>query len=1017
MRNMRFLAAFAIVALVATAALAQEQVGSIEGTIVDQQGMALPGVTVDAVGLAGTLIAVTNVDGAYRFPRMPVGVYKLVARLSGFTTTEADKIQLSLGKALKVNFTMQAGIEEAIVVTADSYRIDTTQTQTATSIAKEQMQFLPSGRDFTSVVGEAAGAGNEGFLGGISIDGASGSENRFVIDGVDTTHPQDGVSGQNMITDFVEEVQVKTAGYAAEYGGSLGGVINAITKTGTNDFHGSVGVYYTGSSMEGKERKSTYESNCHREADGTYTGCYRQFDKDGSTRLEPGFSVGGPVLRDKLWFFAAYQPALTSNERQPDGNTKTYSQDQIAHYFAANLKGNIGSKLLYKFAVNMSPGTSDGILPAQDNSTPANSDLDVKTNFPSESYSLYLDAIPTDNFLISGRLGYWNDDVYTEGVDALTRFTMTGDICGQFPADQQTACKADRVAHPPAGFSSVPAGSFNSTEEDHWQRKSAGLDASYFFNALGSHSVKAGAQYEKISNSVSTGENGNLMVIRWGLADAYGASVKGTYGSLHVRRFRTEGAAESTNVSIFLQDSWQITKNLTVNYGLRAEQERVPNYGAKVDPTLPENAMEFNFKDKLAPRLGFAWDILGDQKMKLYGSYGNYYDITKLEMPRGSFGADKWIAYLYPIETLDWQSLAAGCSIATNNASINPCPALGTPVTRDLRHPSDPRENIDPDLRPMEQKEYQLGYEYQLNNTTVLGSRYVYKTLINTIEDIGYLDAEGNEIYTTGNPGKGLVAGDPDGSGPIPAQPEAVRNYKALELSYKRRFADNWSLMATYTYSKLEGNYSGLASSDEFGRTDPNVARYFDGLAYGFDSKGHRVIGPLNTDRPHAVELFGIYRFNFGTTVGVNTSWRNGTPMSTDAAYNGVNYFPNGRNDQGRTPNLTQTDLRVSHPFKIGDFELEFNVNVNNLFDEDTVTRYQNATYRTDVCTVNKPACDTTNSWYFGDLVPYDYNTMMKNYRDTQLAAGKTDPQNPFAGKEITWQGPRTIRLGVKFSF
>ena len=150
------------------------------------------------------------------------------------------------------------------------------------------------------------------------------------------------------------------------------------------------------------------------------------------------------------------------------------------------------------------------------------------------------------------------------------------------------------------------------------------------------------------------------------------------------------------------------------------------------------------------------------------------------------------------------------------------------------------------------------------------------------------------------------------------------------------------------------------------------------------------VDGVLNTDRPHAIEVQGVYRFNFGTNVGVNTSWRSGTPVSTDVMYNGVNFFPNGRNDMGRTPSLTQTDLFISHPFKIGGFELEASINVINLFDEDTVTRINNNKYDEEICDYG-PGCDTTNEWYFNSLVPYDLDTVMADAAprsDLRQAAG-----------------------------
>lgn len=924
-------------------------------------------------------------------------------------TAEASDVRLVLGKNLKVNFTMRQGrFDEEITVVAGQAQIDVKQAATATVIGKQDLEYLPRGRDFTSVVSQAAGAQQEAFAAGISIDGASGSENRFVIDGVDTTHPQDGISGQSMITDFVEEVQVKTAGYSAEYGGALGGVINAITKTGGRDFAGQFLTYYNTSSWTGAQRKIGYESNC-----GTPDDCELMPKKDKFTRWEPGLSLGGPILKDNLWFFFAYQPSTLKTERTPVWNasgsgpaTRSYKQTVTDDFFTVNLKGSVGSSFFYKMAVNYGPQETEKNLPARDVEPAVGTNLGVTTKNPSDSYSLYGDFVAGNSFLASARLGYFMDDVKTEGINDVTRFFFRN---GTIPVDP-----TDPRYHP-AGWSSVPAASFNSTEMDKWERYSAGTDATFFFEGFGSHEVKGGVQYEKIKNKVFTGENGNLFEIRWGLADRFGAGVKGTYGSVHVRSFKTDGAAEAFNWSLFLQDSWVIGKNFTLNYGLRTEQERVPNYGHKTDPTLPEYAIEFNFSDKLAPRLGFAWDVFGDAKLKAYGSYGTYYDITKLEMPRGSFGADKWIAYLYPLNTLDWASLDDGCTIADNKMSSNPCPALGTPVRRDLRAPTDPRTAIDPNLKPMENREFQLGADYQLSGMSVVGFRYVNKKLMNTIEDVGFLVCDENgencsEEYWTANPGKGMLDNPNIPDMPVP-QAEAIRDYQAIELSYNKRFADNWSLRATYTYSELTGNYSGLASSDEFGRTDPNVARYFDGLVYGYDSKGKLVDGVLNTDRPHAIELSGLYRFNWGTTVGVNTSWRSGSPVSQDEQFNGVNFFPYGRNNLGRLESITQTDLYIAHPFDIGTLsglgkiKLEVNLNVSNLFDEKAVTQVDNAKWQDDLCDF---LAECTNDYYFNHVVPYDFDTIMRENGGTL---------NPQFMKPLAYQAARTVRMGVKLSF
>jgi len=953
-----FLITFALT-LVAGITVAQEQTGAIEGLVVDADGP-LPGVRVEAVGASGTKGTVTDSEGRYRFRSVLPGGYTCTASLQSYITGMSSDVTVTLGGTVQIDFTLQpAEFTGEIVVTSDQ-PINVTSNSTAVSIGGEYLENLPKGRNFTSVVAAAPGASDEDFLAGISIDGASGAENRFIIDGIDTTSAYTGESAQPIVTDFIEEVQVKSAGYAAEYGGSLGGVINAVTKSGSNEFHGFVGAYYTPSDWEG---------------------------------------IGGPILRDKLWFFAAYMPALTDIKRTPDGSTITYPQDREVQYLSANLTGTLGSSFMYKASYNSSEFTRENVLPSRDGSTSPDADLVTKQVQPRENLSLYLDWVATENILVSGRLGTFMFDTLDTGFDATERIYFRG---AEWPGDPSDP------RYQPAYWLSIPADSFWASEFDKWEREAAGIDATFFFSGAGEHSLKVGGQYELIKNSVSYGENGAFYTFRWGLPDRFGQGVQGTAGSLSARRYRTEGGAESKNYALFLQDAWQVVPNLTLNIGVRAEQERVPNYGYATDPTLPKYAMSWDFGDKLAPRLGFAWDVFSDAKLKIYGSYGTYYDITKLAMPRGSFGADKWIDYLYPIDSIDYLSMLEGCHLSTNDIFDNVCPQLGDSVNLDLRRPTNPYDAIDPNLQPMENRAYQVGAEYMLTPKIVLGARLVNKTLINTIEDIGYLECVGSicsEVYTTGNPGKGIVAGDPDGDGPIPPQAEAIRDYQAVELIFNRRFANNWMLYATYVYSELTGNYSGLASSDEFGRNDPNIERYFDGLAYGFDSQGDLVDDVLNTDRTNAIEVSGMYTAPFGLNVGLSTSWRTGGPRTTLASYNGVEFYPYGRNDMGRSPSITRTDLYLAYQFRLGgQFALELSLNVLNLFDESTPTRYGTYAHHTDICDATA-ACDASNEWYFGELVPYDLFDVM----------GPADEE--YYGKEYDWQDPRVVRGGIKFIF
>ena len=177
-------------------------------------------------------------------------MYELTATLMGFQPSTAGGVRVTLGQAMTVDFTMQEQFGEEIMVYSDTVGIDFTESQTATSINKYEIDFLPRGRNFTDVVTFAPGTVNDPQAGGISIDGASGLENRYIIDGIDTTDPQIGDDAVPMRAEMFEEVQVKSAGYAAEYGGSTGGVINAVTRSGGNVFTGAVFVDYENEELE-----------------------------------------------------------------------------------------------------------------------------------------------------------------------------------------------------------------------------------------------------------------------------------------------------------------------------------------------------------------------------------------------------------------------------------------------------------------------------------------------------------------------------------------------------------------------------------------------------------------------------------------------------------------------------------------------------------------------------------------------------------------------------------------------
>ena len=1036
-RFSRFALIVGVLLLVAFSAMAQEQTASIEGTVRDASGAVLPGVTVEAVNSTrgGTFTEVTGAEGMYRMPSLPAGRYVVTATLSGFNPSTVNNVNLTLGQILKVDHTLRVGVAESITVTAEAPLVDVKQSSTATSVRSEEFEKLPVGRDFASVVTLTPGANRERNSGGISVDGASASENKFIIDGVDTTDMRDGSQAKTLITDFVDEVQVKSAGYAAEFGGATGGVINVVTKGGTNQFRGDLYGYATQDSLNGKERPQLQLVN-----GSTTVAESPVYRKDDFKQYEPGITLGGPILRDRLFFFGAYQPQNITQERTIDyvganvGQSRKFETTTKTNYGTANLNGTLGTKFSYKVSANFAPaereglpfatfpGTVDAAQLATVNRNGRGSptvNAELGREWDNESYSAFADIFPTQDILIGIRGGRFTNDYRDTGIpnEMLHSFSSVGAdpaIFGDIPANLLRS----------PGFTSLATNT--AVARDKYNRDAVSLDATWYLHAAGEHAIKAGIQKEKITNDVFSGELAPTVIYYWDLAHASGA--RGKYGYFTVRQFATVGDVQQDNTGIFLQDAWTIKDRLTVNFGLRAENEVVPQYRAGAGTFI-----KFDYEDKLSPRLGFAYDLFGNGQTKLYGSYGTFFDVTKLEWPRGSSGGDVWVDYHFTLDNPDWTKNI--CSVGANTTADRPnCPS-GTFIASSDRRFYDPAsvaETLDPDIQPMETREFSLGGEHALTGTASVGLRYVHKELVRTIEDMGVLSPAGDEIYVYGNPGSGLSTT----LGAVP-MPKAQRDYDAVEFELTKRFTSALAVHGSYTWSRLYGNYSGLANSDEVisrtvGRRSPNVNRSFDGLAQAFDENLEATYGLLPTDRTHQVKFQATYTAPFGTTVGVNQYIGSGTPQTTEVnLYPSLPFFPFGRGDMGRTEMLTQTDLTLQHEIKVGGrASVQFMVNVLNLFDEEAELYKWNRLLRADLpantgrTSAGQEANYGINQFHFFDS-SFDFTQVVNSaYLEHTTAGTDVERASPYStladpryGQAFIFQDPRLVRVGVRLRF
>jgi hypothetical protein len=998
----RVLLAFALLGVLTTTAAAQEQRGSIEGIVRDSSGGVLPGVTMEArsPSMAGVQTTVTDADGLYRFPALPPGRYEVTAALQGFQAAKSSDVRLELGQILKIDLTMGVGgVSENVKVTAESPLIDVKQNAAGANVQAEVIERIPKGRDFAGLVTSAPGITSESRNRGIQIDGASGADNRFLIDGVDTTNLLNGTSGKAVPPDFVQEVQAKASGYAAEYRASLGGVISAVTKSGGNQYHGSAGIYFTSDALQGDVRQTL-----RLKPTNTNEAEYVTTPLDDYSSPEPLFEVGGPVFKERLWFFAGYDQSWTDRTRTvrftATGPEVSFSQKPTTRLFNYNVSGQITKNLRGRFASSIQRDRGGYGLP---NSGPGGLSTSNPNQFPAvirrdasnDSYSGVLDWVLNNHTYVNVTTTRYKVDQHDVGTfsTALRHvFQGTTNICNPNAVPGSSGCRFPEI---PSSLQQISGYSDNLSSSQFVRgglsRFNFNADVTRYETWHGQHTVKGGFQVERIVDDTLSGEQAPTVQLFWDQSYVLndGRTMRGTYGYYNVVRFVTRGDIHTNNLGLFVQDAWTLNRKLTLNLGIRTENEDVPSYR----PNNP--GVHFNFNDKIAPRVGFAYDVKGDSQWKVYGSWGVFYDLMKLTIGRVMFGGDTWMNNYYTLDSFNWPSISCG-----DGAPGSGCP--GTFITQfDFRpvanNPS--HDLVDPNLKAARSQELTFGLDHELTKTMSVGMRYAHKWIDYAIEAVCNFTPSGEEDCGVNNPGFGSELGTYPLGRSNPAQPAAVRDYDGLEFRLRKRLANRWSADVSYLYSRLRGNWSGIASSDEaVGSLQPNSGRSFNLLYYSYDARGNVSVGNQGTDRPHQFKAQATYDLPWGTMVGVNALVETGVPKSTIMSQKNINFFPYGRGNLGRTPAFSQVDLLVQQDFRLPrNLRVTVGLNAINLFDQKTRTGFQTTPYRRGF--------------------NVDDATFFRGWDPAAVASAGAFPTDARFGLANGYQDPRVIRLQAKFSF
>jgi hypothetical protein len=1064
-----------IVVITCSFAFGQETTGSIEGFVKDPVGALVPNVTLtitnakaSASGTTTTGIGsgfkrtiTTDDQGFFRILQVPPGTYDVVTTAgSGFGEARYENVTVAIGQSSQLAITVSPGtnVTTVDIVASDAPPVDITNNAIQTSITAQRIELLPKGVDFTSLLKAVPGTRPESRTGGYSVDGASGAENVFVIDGQEVTNFRTGtLNGNNNIpTQMLQEVQVKSSGFGAEFGGATGGVISAVTKGGSNDLHGEFGVQTETQKFSGNPRPILQRFSSGTGAAFVQSTEFIQPIKSGGRNLFPTANLGGPILKNRLYFFGSYSPQVFDIETRTDYFTnapaatrafvrsETYRLRRTYEYAFMRLDATPWDKLRLSSSFLWSPIIDEGNLPVASfntgSSPPSFGGSVPTTNFggtigtltgrqltdrqggrqSSNNVSLQAVYTPTGSLAFSGRFsrGFLNEKLGNYFVPPGVQIVCS--IGNSAPPAPQTFPGACRTGDSTAANSE--------TIKDVSVRTNFEADGTYIFGLAGRHEIKSGYQRARIFNDVAAG-----FALKGRITFSYGVDIRalgaatvtptpGNLGSGILRRQGTLGTASNTNQGLYVQDKYQPINRLTLSLGVRFEKEDLPSFNGFAPP------INFGWGDKIAPRLGFAYDLTGNGMTKLFGSYGRFNDRLKYNLPRGLFGGELFLEDFFevlPGETytqFTFDNILGGRSRFQRNLRV----ASNDPNASILNG------KVDPNLKPFSQTEFTIGAERQLNRDFVFRTRYTYKNVTKAVEDAGVRNALDSEAYIIGNPGEGLHLQVLQDLG-YTKSTKPQRRYDGLEFVLERRLSKSWYLNANYTLSRLYGNYSGLSSSDEInvptGRLAPGTTRAFDLPFVGFTATGEPDNGRLETDRPHVFNAFGAYIFDWlgnksnSTEFSAFQTITSGTPQTT-RIFLVSTITPaifTKRGDLGRSPTYSQTDFNITHRYRFGRdnrFSLAGDLNFLNLFDQDTVTNVfvvknlSSSVITGPVLNMGFPnnGIAFTNAYTSGALLA-PINTYLEGN------ATNLNRKDARYGLPNSFQSPRSVRFGIRFLF
>jgi outer membrane receptor protein involved in Fe transport len=887
-----------LLCLAAAGVIAQTTTGNIRGTVSDADGEPLPGVTVTLITERGEERAVvTGAEGRFLLASVPPGSHSIRAELDGVAPQTVGGVRVTIAGTATVNFVLSsATFAGELTVSGESPVIDLITSTVSSNYASEFFEDIPTRRNFWDLVAVSPGMSSATeWSASQTAFGSGTTSNSWNVDGLDITHPESGGAWWFINPETIAEVQVSGIGVSAEFGNMTGAAVNVVTKSGTNELRGNFNAFLQFDAL----------TDTNVVIDDQFPS-YERVSFHNMT-----FTLGGPVKRDRMWFFAA---AETNRDAEAEPGVDpdfpaVYNWDR----FDAKLDFSFGDSSRLSLKLHSEDYAYDGSgsayieLSARGTETGTN-----------PAWGAGFTQVLSDSTLLEASYAGW------EGDDSWG--SMTGST---------EAAYADYS--PPGGGPTLYYGGLLFPYEWTMSTHDADVKLSHYADDFlsGEHDFRFGVGYNRGSaKTLIRASAGGPFYYRYTYEYEY-------YGTIYPYDYYYQYnfnpffyGADQSAWSAFFNDSWQVTDRLTLNLGVRFDThdgwipsfEELDEDGVGTGDYFPEikNVIDWSV---FSPRLGFAWVATRDQRTVVRGSVGVYHD--------GNVSGN----WNYPPPGIPPIYGTYGTSWETSGENLNYVIIFPTDL------------NVDPDLEPPRSVQYSLGFERQIGDTMAIGAQLVYKETKDLIgweilddgiyEPVPYTNPVTGEQMTLANICDDgcryptIRKGNRPGAGSLAPNEDFNQDYRALILTFNRRYSKGWSLMGSYTWSRSEGliprpgrQTQGSPLYGNLDGADPNEWINADQL--------------LQNDREHMLRIQGNFTLPWNLDLTTSINWQTGRPAARldrvrlDQGATFIIVEP--ASDEARLPNTLLVDVAIGKRFDLGRVLLKTDLQVLNVLNDDAPT-------------------------------------------------------------------------------